>query len=171
VKQLGRQRKRKSRTRTLLAAAAACLVLAVGSFAVLDNLPLDSHAPSDSAPPPTAGNAPSSQDTLVPLSFNLPGRFTVASSMLDRGTSIYHLDDEQGDDVVLTIQDASESSFGAGAARGLEPITIGDITVDAKVRNEYKLLVFERDGFLYTMSCRDSLGTLIELYEHATIAT
>jgi hypothetical protein len=169
VKRLAHERKRKTRTRTLFAAAAACLIMAVGSFAVLDNVPLDSHAPSDSAPPSTAGNAPSSQDTLVPLSFNLPGRFTVASSMLDRGTSIYHLDDEQGDDVVLTIRNASKTPVDTEDTEDLEPITVGDTTVDGKVRNEYKLLVFEHDGLLYTMSCRDSLGTLIELYEHATI--
>jgi hypothetical protein len=163
------------------AAAAACLVLFVGAFALLTNLnngallwpdnaansTPSTSAPNTSAPNASAPNASASdaaQDSwleLHPLDFNLPRQFTIAKTDWDNGQSVYTLDNTPHDDVVLTIQRHEPQS---DWFTPMDSVVIDGRQVPAIIKDEYKLLRFADEGTLYTLSCRDDLGTLAHLY-------
>jgi hypothetical protein len=174
------QQDRKKRSKAPLfvgAAAAACLVLFIGAFAVLgsisdvilppsqtvDNTPPGATAPGENAAPGTPG-ATAPQDSwteLKPIGFNLPSQFTVAESKFDKGQSIYKLDNSLHDDVILTMQQPTGEDDGVAE---MDSVLIDGKAVPAIVQDEYKLLRFEDEGTLYTISCKDDLGTLATLY-------
>jgi hypothetical protein len=186
VKELMQTGKRRSKTPYLATAAvAACLLLFVGSFAVITNIRdvvmpgsentsvmAPSQAPEtsgDAALPPTAALDELEGDSttgrpwseLQPLDFYLPAQFSVASTKVDNGKSIYQLDNSMHDDVVLTIeQPDAQGDWSAD----MDAVIIDGKPIPAIVKDEYKLLQFEDGGALYTISCRDDLGTLSALY-------
>jgi hypothetical protein len=178
VKELSQgQQGHKKRSKTpffVASAAAACLVLFIGAFAVLSSISTSILPQSEVAqsPEPDMGAAPEasaqgdslqsdSMAELQPLDFNLPAQFSVASTRVDQGQSIYKLDNSLHDDVVLTMQQPLGEDDGVAE---MDSVLIDGKTVPAIVQDEYKLLRFEDGGTLYTISCRDDLGTLATLY-------
>ena len=94
---------------------------------------------------------------MIPLSFTLPETMSVATRELDRGDSVYTLDNTGGDDVVMVLShkpaDTSE----------LTPTNINGHAASEKSTEDYHLLIFEKDGIYYRLSCRYNMKTLISL--------
>jgi hypothetical protein len=165
-KDRGMGARRNKRPLFATAAAAACLVLLIGAFAVFTNRGTVAFLKPDSAQNPTLNSsAPSTlQDSwsiLQPLDFNLPSQFSVVNTDWDNGQSIYKLNSTMHDDVVLTIQQwGGQDDW----YTPMDRVTIDGRAVPATIKDEYKLLRFVDEGALYTISCRDDLGTLANLY-------
>ncbi len=118
--------------------------------------------PGDTATAPDSLPGGTPADTrLIPLSFTLPERMTVASAELDNGESVYHLEDAARDDVVLKLRREPE----AESFEGLSPFELDGITAYSVSTPDYKLVAFNKDGVRYELSCRYELSTLVELSE------
>jgi hypothetical protein len=184
---------KKSKKAPILAIAAALLVAFIGASAVFlqygeqlfpsltpsQNAPADGDV-TDVIPGDSGGATPDGQGTssdglsdspgaaqLHPINFELPAQFSVADSKLDNGETIYHLDNSKNDDVVMTIKDAGAKTSSEQTGN-LDEVYIDGTVVTAKLRDEFKLLTFESDGAIYTISCRDDIGTLSNLYRSIT---
>lgn len=95
----------------------------------------------------------------IPLSFELPGNFSVESFEQDYGKSVYTLANTELDDVVLTLEySGPEASFD-----GFVEIGIGDNTAYGRSTPDYSLLMFEKRDIVYTLSCRHDINTLVGL--------
>jgi hypothetical protein len=167
------QKRRRQSIAPLFAAAAALLVMFIGASVVLlqfsgqifnSTTPSQSE-PSASSPTDTNNTSADSTDAIRPLDFMLPVQFSVASVELDNGETIYHLNNSRYDNAVLTIR-APESNN--NWMDGLDKVYIDGNPVSAKLRDEYKLLVFEEKNAIYTISCRDDMETLSTLYRSIT---
>jgi hypothetical protein len=171
IRKLAGRRKRRSRTIGWVAAIAACLVLVVSLPRIISTLPGPGNAaPGMSAAPgmeeaPSQSGSPSADwNQIQRLSFALPDEFAVSNAELDNGMTIYRLDGDAGyDNVVLTLQEPPDRSID-DLFSGMEIVTVHGDPVPAKIDEEYKLLTFENDGTLYTLSCKDDVGTLAYLY-------
>jgi hypothetical protein len=178
VRELARGRKKHKKTPLFATAAvAACLVVLVSAFVVVSNLSnsiipqtgLDSALESENGSDPessltpeqTAPNKEDASTELMPLDFHLPVQFAVAESKVDNGESIYKLNNGLDDDVVLTMQQPTGQNVWFAA---MDKVVIDGASVPAVITDDYKLLQFEDDGTLYTISCRNDMGTLSALY-------
>lgn len=122
-------------------------------------LELDEAAPE---PDQDAGGIAESRASSlepIPLSFELPGNFSVAAFEQDYGKSVYTLANTELDDVVLTLEySGPEASFD-----GFVEIGIGDNTAYGRSTPDYSLLMFEKRDIVYTLSCRYDINTLVGL--------
>ena len=148
----------KRRRRVLMAAGsiAAVLLIAVMLPRLWEDraqLPLDTQA----QPGATPGQP---QYETIPLGFTLPTNFSVAHVEQDRGKTIYHLENELRDDVVLVLEKSAHVE-----TAGLAKIPIGAYTAYGEFYADYSVLTFSRGGVTYEMSCRHDLNTLIGLGE------
>ncbi|MDR1422604.1 MAG: hypothetical protein LBI64_07060 [Coriobacteriales bacterium] len=166
---------RRRRLPFIVSAAAACLVLFIGVLAVLTNLSMFTSLspdatqnpaadPSSTSLPPALSPEQDSWSELRPLGFRLPVQFSVARTDWDNGQSIYVLDNTLHDDVVLTIQQPFAPGGQNDWSAEMDYVIIDGTTIPAVIRDEYKLLQFENEGAIYTISCRDDLATLASLY-------
>jgi len=159
---------RKKRSRVpLVAAAAAILVLTVGASTIFIN----QNALFSELSEPTALTNDTADGILDPvlavkmLNFNLPAQYMVAEAKLDQGETIYHLKSNRLEDVVMTIKKPQDQD---GWMQGLDEVYIDNKLVPARINTDYKLLIFENHGLLYTISCREDLSSLIPLYHSIT---
>ncbi|MDR1014722.1 MAG: hypothetical protein LBL86_07065 [Coriobacteriales bacterium] len=148
-------------------AAAACLAVVVWVAGIPTLTAPPSTSPGDAvvdAPTP----APPSDAAQIPISFELPASYRVASTDYDNGTSLYALESAAHGDVVLAMyrenrkQDAAAGSGTSFAA--MDEVLIDGAAVSAKVDEAYMLLAFEREGVRYTLSSRDDMGALAAFY-------
>jgi hypothetical protein len=161
IRKLAGKRTLRRKTIGWACAIAACLVLVVSIPNVLSAPPgSGGDLPGQAVPPATDWNQ------VQLLSFELPAEFEVSNTELDNGMTIYSLDGNAGyDNVVLTLEcppDLPESI----PSIGMETIYIHGYPVPAKVDDRYKILRFENEGTLYTLSCKEDVGTLAYLYSH-----
>ena len=106
---------------------------------------------------------PAASYELLPLSFELPPRFTVASVELDGERTIYHLADRELDDVVLTLERAG----GLSRYDDLTPLAVGGRSAYGSSGGGYSLLAIQ-DGetdVLYVLTCKYEVSTLVQLGE------
>jgi len=156
VQQLLRRPKpnRAQRRRRMWTAIAACLAV----YLILPHALLAARdAGGASAPQDAAAAEP------IPIPFHVPEHYAVLSASMDNGVGVYYIAHEDGDDVVVTV-DGQGGGEADDAAAFPETVVIDGTPVEAKVRADYKMLTFERDGAVYTLSCREELGTLAALY-------
>ena len=113
-------------------------------------------APAESPTPPS-----SEVYEVLPLSFQIPDRFTVDSVDQDFGKTIYHLRDDNLDDVVITLERSGDIS----KYNDLLEIPVGAGYAFASGGNGYNLLAIMDDGsdILYTLTCRHDINTLVLL--------
>lgn len=150
---LTRRRTRNTVIATL--AAAACVALVVFS-PVLQNL--TSTAPTADGQGYVMRD-PSAEYAIIPLSFALPANLTESGFEQDYEKSVYSLSDSLLDDVVLTLEPyTNDAPFSS-----LAPLTLDGGGVYYTSTADFKLLTFEKDGVLYTMSCKHDINTLINL--------
>ena len=112
--------------------------------------------------PGTATTAPGSEDyEVLPLSFQIPARFTVASVEQDVGRTVYHLRDDYLDDVVLTLERPVDISW----IYKLVEVPVGSGFAFAGGGDGYNLLaIMDYDSdILYTLTCRFDVNTLVLL--------
>jgi len=127
--------------------------------------PSSSAAPSaaPSTPPAMApsGSPPAEAYEILPLSFNIPGQFSVASVEQDVNKTIYRLNDNRLDDVVITMELSGDIS----RYDELTEIQMGRGYAFASSGNGYNLLALRDDGsdILYTLTCKYDINTLVLL--------
>lgn len=139
-----------------IGAAAACLAALLLSTSVVDNF--NSGMPLPEAVMDGAG---SSEKSMISLSLNLPDRFQVTSEEQDRGETIYHISEQLGDDVVLSVKEALDQQQN----EDLKEISIHGSQVRALALDEYKIITFQKDNLQYTLTCQYEFSTLVELCE------
>ena len=189
-------KRRRPRGRNALigaASAAACILLAIRIISGLPDLPgggsSESAAPepASEAPqepeaadggaadsPPSDAGPPGFPQEIIPISFALPADYHVSSADLDNGMSVYELESDRHGTVVLTMY--YEADYGSSAP-GRDPYTdarfdeviIDGTPVPAKVNASYRLLAFEQDGLMYTLSSEDDLGALAAFYRSIAV--
>ena len=130
----------------------------------------DSHAPAPAEPPsdvhvepPNVGSA----YEVLPLSFDIPGQFNIASVEQDVEKTIYHLNDNKLDDVVITLERSGDiSRFDT-----LTELSIGGYNALGSSGNGYNLLAFrdESSDILYILTCKYDINTLVLLSESILI--
>lgn len=146
--------------------AAACLVVALLAPVVLRLSPGQNAAPSASAPAasaPAASAPPPATYELLPLSFDLPPQFTVASVEQDAERTVYRLEDSKLDDVVLTLERSGDIS----RYDGLTALTVGGRGAFGGSGGGYSLLAIEdaEADILYVITCKYDINTLVLLGE------
>lgn len=135
----------------LVTALAACVVLAIA----LPSLITDDGGKG--AVPPEETNA--SADRIIPLSFSLPDNLSVSESKLDQKKSIYILEDEFDDDVVL-VMEIPEQKLDVS---GMTKLAINGKPAYALSSSGYNLVTFFDGGILYTLTCEQDLATILDL--------
>lgn len=180
--------KRRRYMRIASMAAAACLVLALflplalRSFNMAgESRPDETGQTVDAAEPtspavseeqeaglPPATSYPSAAEDTAPgeyerlaLRLTAASGFSINRSEQDRGETIYYIDDELRDDVVVTLKRAGEQPDYSG----LTPMELNGREAYGTYRADYSVLVFLEDGILYTMTCRYDFNTLVRLEE------
>ena len=128
-----------------VACAAACLLAVVA-------LPSLFHSP---VPSPAASLSEEG------LPFSLPVNLTVSSMEQDQGKQIVYLKDTYEDDIVLVMETADTHPSGTG----LTEQHLGRQTVYTRQTPDYQLLTLQKNGTLYTLTCRYELDTLMAVGE------
>jgi len=154
---------------------AACLAIALLTPLVLRLYPGSVGAPgSDSySPAPTASSeaspaaspeAPSASSPvepyeILPLSFTIPDRFSVMSVEQDVNKTVYRLNDNKLDDVVITLERSGDLS----RYDTLTELTIRGNSAFGSSGNGYNLLTFKDEGsdILYVLTCKYDINTLV----------
>jgi len=100
---------------------------------------------------------------LLPLSFDLPAQFTVASVEQDIERTIYHLKDNMLDDVILTLERSGDIS----RYDTLVALSISGHNAFGSSGDGYSLLAFTDEGndILYVLTCKHDINTLVRLSE------
>ena len=90
-------------------------------------------------------------------------RFKIADHMEDRGKDVYLIEEAMDDRAVITIEKGhiDQSGMQWGYIYG-KPVLY-------KAEEGYKILLYEIDNYVVTLSCRYELNTLIELYKTLSI--
>ena len=122
--------------------------------------PTDSGAPGESVPP-------GFPQEILPISFALPAGYHVTSVELDNGMSIYELESSRRGTVVLTMYYGD--TYANTKFAGFSEVIIDGRPVPAKVNDAYRLLAFEQDGLMYTLSSEDDLGALAAFYRSIAV--
>lgn len=118
-------------------------------------------APSEGAAP--SESRPSATGQILPLSFSLPAQFTVSKVEQDYEKTVYYLEDENRDPVVMTLELSGDRS----AFEQLTPVTLAGTGREAYAHSGqgYQMLCFEEQGILYTLTCRHDINTLVSFTE------
>lgn len=123
---------------------------------------MPSTAPAPPVSPPQA-ETPTEQIPVIPLGFTPPERFDNTAFAQDDGKSIYYFDDALGDDLVLVMERLDTAELPDIA--WMEELLINGHQTYGVYLAEYSMLVFEKDGLLYTLTCKHDLNTLIRMGE------
>jgi hypothetical protein len=106
------------------------------------------------SPPPHGTPIPAA---VIPLTFSLPAEFSVADVEQDAGQTIYFLEHNLRDDVVLTLERPELPPVWDNFERH----ELNGETVYLLAQDSFKLLSFEREGVLHTLSSRYDINTLV----------
>lgn len=147
IRQLIQRHKRK-RFLQAAVAVAACIAMVLSIPALLQNRRQITNEQAADA------------DKLMPLTFQLPENFVIAHTEVDDGKSIYVLTEARHDDVVLTMEhwDGSAEAF-----MGYRELHINGSAAYIETKADYQLLLFEKEGTLYRLTCKYEINTLIVL--------
>ncbi|MDR1798176.1 MAG: hypothetical protein LBR44_12230 [Clostridiales Family XIII bacterium] len=161
VQQLLRRPKpnRAQRRRRMWTAIAACLAV----YLILPHALLAARDAGGASAPQDAASTSSAAAEPIPIPFHVPEHYAVLSASMDNGVGVYYIAHEDGDDVVVTVAPEEEGAAAPGEVMPDE-VEIDGETVAAAVTPDYKMLSFEKGGDVYTLSCREDMGTLAALY-------
>jgi hypothetical protein len=109
------------------------------------------------SPPEFTDSAPEFE--IIPLSFTLPDNLFVNKYEIDRGQSIYTLENRDGDHVVMTLEHVKDVM----ERHDMPTAEINNHPVYYKSTSSYNLILFEHDGLVYELSCPDKMSTIIQL--------
>ena len=127
---------------------------------ISDKNPVADAAPEDAAETALDAVGGATQDyEIIPLSFTLPQNLTVASTDQDEAKTIYYLENEWQDDIVLTLLQADTLTPPDGA----DLLSINGRTAYAVSEQGYRKLIFVDDGLTYELTCRHDINTLLAL--------
>jgi len=120
-----------------------------------------SEASSTATPAAPSATSPTAPYEILPLSFSIPGRFSVMSVEQDVNKTVYHLNDNKLDDVVITLERSGDIS----RYDTLTELTIKGNNVFGSSGNGYNLLTFkdEESDILYVLTCTYDINTLVLL--------
>ena len=76
----------------------------------------------------------------------------------DLGQTIYYLKDQQEDDVIMTLEKGALPDVSA-----LTRYSVDGYAAYGRETADYQLLLFQKDGILYTLTCRYRMDTLLQL--------
>jgi hypothetical protein len=119
-------------------------------------------------PPPAAEEPPWAEDAfepeppmydIIPLAVPLPDGFTQVGFEQDYGKSIYLIQDDYLDDVVLTLERTELPSD----LSDMTVIDINGLTVFGRQTETYSLLLFMHEGVLHTLTSEHDINTLLRL--------
>ena len=89
----------------------------------------------------------------------LPARLVLMSAEQDEAKTICYLKDSLADDVILVMEPAEGPPAGDGLAEG----GLGGQTVYTRQTPDYQLLLLQKDGIGYTLTCRYELDHLLAI--------
>lgn len=101
------------------------------------------------------------KDDIIPLEAALPDNFSITNIVQDGSETIYNIADTNNDGVILTIC----KSDGTMDIDGFEQININQTPAYVLEEDDYILLKFEKDGCLYSLTCKYNVNTLIQISE------
>ncbi|OJU11325.1 MAG: hypothetical protein BGN88_06685 [Clostridiales bacterium 43-6] len=96
---------------------------------------------------------------VIPLSFVLPVNLSVSGTEQDQEQSIYRLHDSLQDDVVLVLEETDRNIND----EDMTAVKINGYRAYTRKTADYNLLIFKKNGILYTLTCRYDVSTLVEL--------
>lgn len=107
------------------------------------------------------GNLSSSEQEnyeVITLSAKLPPGFEIKEVKVDLEETIYFIENDKKDDVVLVISRAKELLHS-----GLKETILNEESAYGLSRKDYHILTFQRNEFIYTLTCEYDMGTLFEI--------
>lgn len=145
----------------VLSITGAVAAAAVVAFLLLPNRVQKPPAGSE-ALRPTPGfsaDSPAAPAEMLPLGFKLPESFSVANAELDNGMTVYTLENEMDERVMLTMKKSGD----VRDVSGLRRYEINSSYAYGAYYADYSLLTFEQNGIDYELTCKYDLNTLIDL--------
>ena len=123
--------------------------------------PTTSPTETGKAPPDDAQQSEAQPYEILPLSFNMPSQFQMESVEQDVEKTIYRLNDERLDDVVITLERSGDIS----RYDTLTEVPIGGNNAYGSSGDGYNLLAFidEDSDILYVLTCKYDINTLVLL--------
>lgn len=106
----------------------------------------------------SSSTAPSSADSVIAFTYTLPANLSMESYKQDQGQTIYYLKDQQEDDVIMTLEKGALPDVSA-----LTRYSVDGYAAYGRETADYQLLLFQKEGILYTLTCRYRLDTLLKL--------
>lgn len=148
------RRQPKSNVIKLLWSLAACVVIFLLSSPILNRSMTNQSKAPEAVYEEESGGAEA-------VSFSLPSGYEISTTTVDQGETIYYIEHSKQDDVVLVVRPGTLELDDDS----LEPVAIGTVTAYGKQTADYSILKFEKDGFLYTLTCYYEYQTLTEVAE------
>lgn len=102
--------------------------------------------------------APSSADSVIAFTYTLPANLSMENCKQDQGQTIYYLKDQQEDDVIMTLEKGALPDVSA-----LTRYSVDGYAAYGRETADYQLLLFQKEGILYTLTCRYRMDTLLKL--------
>lgn len=96
---------------------------------------------------------------LITLNVNLPQNYYVSQIKQDKEETIYYINNSANDDVILTVKKSDEDI----EREGLKEISIKNSVAYGLAKADYSILKFEKEGNIYTLTCKYNYNTLIEI--------
>lgn len=153
-----RRKRIKILRRACEAAAIFLIVIGVSQFIGIQDQ--TNHSQQEQKADEMAAGAPEKPEEyeLILLTAALPEGFQISDVKQDKEESIYYIENDMLDDVVLSIRKASQWN-----KEGLKEIIINDTIAYGISKADYKLLTFQQDGFTYTLTCKYEMETIINI--------
>jgi hypothetical protein len=131
-----------------------------GMAAVPMEAPQSAETAAAEAPPlvPPIHYAPPRPEIAL-LSAKLPQGYTLAFTDYDHGKTIYHINSDLANELVLTAEYAAQPL----AADGFTRTTINEMEAYVLVRRSYSVLLLYSDGVQYTLTGRFDANDLVEV--------
>ena len=99
---------------------------------------------------------------IIPLSNRLPEGYSLVYSELDNGQTIHHIDSDNQDNVVVTISERIDDDW----YLGLDTVDIDGTRGYYINSKEYKMLVFTKNNYIYTLTCQYEMNTIYYLSKY-----
>lgn len=118
-------------------------------------------ATQDPTPNLSASHEGLNEQDIIALAFELPETMEVSKVEQDKGQTIYYIADNNLDHVVLTAEKGDDvvlSGF-------LHRTQMNGTSVYYKDLTDYKIVEVNKDGILYTLTCKYDINTLMAITE------
>ena len=96
---------------------------------------------------------------IIPLEFPIRPGYSVVSVIQDAGRTIYFVANEKQDNIVMALR---RGSISQSAAARLTSLALDDTLAYLSYDEDYSLLLFEKSGIVYELTCRYDINTLVD---------